>query len=58
MKTMKYNDETLPIRVPEHKVKNLVKSGYRFVPKSEWKQNVRDAKNKLPNEVLQDDEQV
>ena len=44
MKTMKRNSEV--IRVPEEKVENFLNGGYVYCPKSEWKQNVRDADRK------------
>ena len=42
MKTMQLDDKV--VRVGEDKVKKKVSEGWKFVPKSLWKQKVRDVK--------------
>ena len=44
MKTLKLNDKI--IRVADNDTDRFLKVGYTFIPKSEWKTQVRDANKK------------
>jgi hypothetical protein len=55
MKTLKLNDKI--IRVADNDTNRFLQVGYTFIPKSEWKNKVRDA-NKKTVEVDIDAEAV
>jgi len=52
MKTLKLNDKI--IRVADNDTNRFLQVGYTFVPKSEWKTKVRDAKKTVNVEVASD----
>jgi hypothetical protein len=51
MKTLKLNNTI--VRVKDKDVDKFLSIGYKYVPKSEWKNNVRDIKKTV---VVDDDE--
>ena len=48
MKTMLSGDGENIIRVSDEKASKLYKEGFRFIPKSEWKEKVRDVDKPKP----------
>ena len=52
MKTMMSVDGKKILRVTEDKARELYMEGFRFIPKSEWKEKVRD----INTEVIVDDD--
>ena len=50
MKTMLSVDGNKILRVTEEKARQLYTEGFRFIPKSEWKEKVRDVDKPKPTE--------
>ena len=50
MKTMLSVDGKKILRVTEDKARELYMEGFRFIPKSEWKEKVRDVDKPKPTE--------
>ena len=53
MKTMLSVDGKKIIRISNEKARKLYSEGFRFIPKSEWKEKVRDVDKPKPTEEAQ-----
>ena len=50
MKTMMSVDGKKIVRITDEKASKLYSEGFRFIPKSEWKEKVRDVDKPKPTE--------
>ena len=50
MKTMLSVDGKKIVRISDEKASKLYSEGFRFIPKSEWKEKVRDVDKPKPTE--------
>ena len=50
MKTMMSVDGKKIVRISDEKASQLYSEGFRFIPKSEWKEKVRDVDKPKPTE--------
>ena len=50
MKTMMSVDGKKIVRISDEKASKLYSEGFRFIPKSEWKEKVRDVDKPKPTE--------
>ena len=50
MKTMLSVDGKKIVRISDEKASKLYEEGFRFIPKSEWKEKVRDVDKPKPTE--------